>query len=619
MCRWSLIRPSAHCWSGSRLCRASSPCKRRRSGSLPEKTLLSGGDGVPPDDRLANIDAECRNGPVSEIMTNKREGGRSVPDNEASPFHQGETAMQERLGDRDVERWVRGAVRRFMPQQHRSFFAAQPFLIASARDADGRPWATLLEGGEGFVASPDAAGLEIKALPVTGDALDGALSQGADVGILGIELSTRRRNRVNGTVKSSGDGGFSFSVGQSFGNCPQYIRERSLWHAEDQPVPTVTRAGVLSERQKAWITSVDTFFIASGYRGEGESEAYGMDVSHRGGDRGFIEVGDASHLRFPDYAGNRFYNTLGNILIDPRAGLLFIDFATGSLLQLTGRATIDFDPGDAPQFAGARQIVAFQIEEVVELRSAIRLRWQADGDAVRSLRLVEKVEESEDVVSFTFEARDSGALAPFSAGQHLPIEVLIPDLPVKISRSYSLSGSPAWGRYRISLKRHPGGMMSNHFHDVLEVGDMIEARSPSGGFDLGEVETPLVLVSAGIGVTPMLSTLHQVAAECGARPVWFVHAARDALHHPFRAEIRTLQAACPNITTLTYYSRPAAGDRAGIDYDVEGRLSGDDLSRLTSDPSARFLLCGPADFTAKIEADLVFNGVDADRIGMEAF
>ena len=151
---------------------------------------------------------------------------------EASPFHTGEQSVQERLGVRDIEDWARKIVRDHLPDDHRAFHTAQPFLVAAARDSNERPWVTLLVGPEDFITSPDPGSLAIAARPAAGDALEDALTPGADIGLLGIELATRRRNRVNGRVADSGNGVIAFAVEQSFGNCPQYIRERE-WRRVD--------------------------------------------------------------------------------------------------------------------------------------------------------------------------------------------------------------------------------------------------------------------------------------------------------------------------------------------------------------------------------------------------
>ncbi|MDH3742371.1 MAG: ferredoxin, partial [Hyphomicrobiales bacterium] len=140
---------------------------------------------------------------------------------EGSPFHPGEQAVQERLGVRDIEDWARKVVRDHLPEQHRAFHTAQPFLVAAARDGRDRPWVTLLDGPDGFVTSPDPGHLVIRSKPSPGDALEQSFEAGADVGILGIELATRRRNRVNGRVAENGNDAITFRVDQAFGNCPQ--------------------------------------------------------------------------------------------------------------------------------------------------------------------------------------------------------------------------------------------------------------------------------------------------------------------------------------------------------------------------------------------------------------
>ena len=124
----------------------------------------------------------------------------SRPTTNESPFHSGEHEVQERLGVQDIEQWAREVVRNYLPEQHRTFHTALPFLIVAARDPQGRPWATLLTGPEGFITSPAAQSLNINAKPVGGDALENAFVPGADIGILGIEFATRRRNRVNGRI-----------------------------------------------------------------------------------------------------------------------------------------------------------------------------------------------------------------------------------------------------------------------------------------------------------------------------------------------------------------------------------------------------------------------------------
>ena len=534
----------------------------------------------------------------------------------SSPFHAGEQTVQERLGVRDVEKWARQVVRPFLPEQHRAFHTALPFLVAAARDAQGRPWVTLFVGPEGFVRSPDPHQLVIDARPVPGDALEGALVEGADLGLLGIEFSTRRRNRLNGRIGPERAGALVFAVEQSFGNCPQYIHERA-WRRVANLVPgTPRRSQHLSASQRTWIAAADTFFIASGYRGAGESPSFGMDASHRGGDPGFVSVQSDTQLVFPDYAGNNHFNTIGNLVLDPRAGLLFVDFATGSLLQLTGRTSIDWDSDAVARVPGARRLVNFSVDEIVELPAALPLRWDTDAGSVRALRLVEKIRESDDVVSFVFEARDGMPLEPFEAGQYLPIEVPVPGFPEPVQRTYSLSGAPHAHRYRISVKREPQGTASRFLHDQLEPGAILASRKPTGDFVLSCSDCPVVLVSAGIGITPMVSILHALADEGPRRPVWFVHGARDGRHDPLSREVRKRAGQRPGIQIHVAYSRPQVGDEG---HDGVGRVDGTLLAGLVTAPGAHYFLCGPVGFMAAIQQDLEARGIPAERIHTESF
>ena len=535
-----------------------------------------------------------------------------------SPFHLGEQQVQDRLGVRDIETWARKVVRPYLPEPHREFHSALPFLVAAARDARGRPWATLLVGPEGFVRSPDPKSLWIDARPVPGDALEGALTPGADLGLLGIELATRRRNRVNGRIGEGGEA-LVFKVEQSFGNCPQYIRERDWRRVENEPAGAPARGSRLTSEQRQWIEGADTLFIATGYRGDEESPTCGMDASHRGGDPGFAEVLSDTRLVFPDYAGNNHFNTIGNLTLDPRVGLLFLDFSTGGMLQLTGRAEIAWEGDELERFPGARRLVYIDIEEIVELPAALPLRWSDAGAGVRSLRLVEKVPESEEITSFVFASRDDGPLARFEAGQHLPLEIEVPGQKAAVRRTYSLSNAPGSDRYRISVKREPMGLVSRHLHDSMEVGAILDSRAPSGDFVLGCTSCPVALISAGVGLTPMLSMLHHLIAFGAGRPIWWLHGARDGAHHALAREVADLAARNPNLKTRVAYSRPAPGDELGVHYDVRGRVDSKVVADFVDAPDAHYYLCGPTRFMADVQDGLEARGVASERVHTESF
>lgn len=553
----------------------------------------------------------------------------SLPDqsdlSDPSPFHRGEQQVQARVGARSIETWARRVIRPSMPDQHREFFRRMPFLVAAARDGEGRPWATLLVGRAGFTESPKADCLEITTRLVEGDALTGALVPGAPLGLLGVELSTRRRNRVNGRIRSRDGDRHVFAVDQSFGNCPQYIRERAWRWTGITAAPAPRRSAELCDRQRRRILDADTFFIASGYRGKGESPSYGMDASHRGGPRGFVELRGSTQLRFPDYAGNNHFNTIGNLSVDPRVGLLFVDFATGGMLQIGGRATIDWDSPVIATIPGARRLITVDIDVVVDLPAALPLRWSEDPAARLELRVAAKTRESADVTSFHLEAADGRALPKFVAGQHLPVELQLAGEGHPQRRTYSLSGSPRAAGYRITVKREPDGRVSRALHDSVEVGSTLVAHPPAGDFLIPKGSGPLVLLSAGVGLTPMVGMIHALAEgteEAGsARRILFVRGARDGDHDPLAAELRRLASRTPDIHLHVAYSRPRAEDRDR--FDSAGRIDVALVSRLLRGLSVEgppdYLLCGPTGFMGQLQAELEAAGVEPSRIHSEAF
>jgi predicted pyridoxine 5'-phosphate oxidase superfamily flavin-nucleotide-binding protein len=292
-----------------------------------------------------------------------------------APWHEGERRMQAIVGTAQrMERVGSRAIRDFMPDQHRDFFAQLPFLVIGSVDRDGLPWASLLSGPPGFARSPDPRRLVIKAQPINGDPLQAALLPGAKLGLLGIELPTRRRNRMNGRVVGIGETGFTVAVEQSFGNCPQYIQRRDYQPAMPRSV-RVESFTALDDAARALIAGADTCFVASFARGDDDASArHGVDVSHRGGRPGFIGIDRDGALVVPDYAGNGFLNTLGNLMVNPRAGLLFADFASGDLLQLSGTTTIVWDGPDLAAFAGAERLWRLVPVQGRWLRGALPLR-----------------------------------------------------------------------------------------------------------------------------------------------------------------------------------------------------------------------------------------------------
>jgi len=284
------------------------------------------------------------------------------------PWHAGEIALQGTLGA--VERMDeigRKVIRDYMPEQHREFFAQLPFAVLGSVDDAGRPWATLRAGEAGFLHSPDPRRLELLLPAEAGDPAQAGLRDGAAVGLLGIEGHTRRRNRLNGRLRALGAGRYALGVDESFGNCPQYIHQRD-YRFERQPdepagIPP-RRLPRIDALARDLIGRAGTFFVAT-YSGEGDDMR--VDVSHRGGPPGFVQISRDGALIGPDYEGNRFFSTLGNILLNGKAGLVFPDFDSGSLLQMSGSAEVVLQ--------GEERHWRFLPIEIVWLKDALPLRW----------------------------------------------------------------------------------------------------------------------------------------------------------------------------------------------------------------------------------------------------
>jgi uncharacterized protein len=295
----------------------------------------------------------------------------------ASPFHAGEIAMQQSAGMGERMRELGPRVfRDSMPDQHREFFEQLPTLLVGSVDAQQRPWASMLSGLPGFIETPDAHHLRVAAWPRDDDPLQAQWRVGARLGLLGLEPQTRRRNRVNGRVVHIDERSFSLQVEQSFGNCSQYIQARTPhWAGEVNAVLPSRREGAnLSAVAVALISGADTLFIASAAPGQG------ADVSHRGGNPGFVRVdpaADGTVLTIPDFRGNFFFNTLGNILAHPKAGMLFVEHETGGVLQLTGSAVIITNGPDLDGFKGAQRLLRVRVEAGVWTPHALPLRWSA--------------------------------------------------------------------------------------------------------------------------------------------------------------------------------------------------------------------------------------------------
>lgn len=288
-----------------------------------------------------------------------------------SQFHSGEISIQERLGiTEQVAKYSQEFIREAMPDKHRQFFNELPFVIIGLTDHEGFPWSIPMFGSEGFVQSPNETTLKLNGIPSLLNTLNITCLTGKKIGLLGIQFSTRRRNRINGVIDSIDNESLSILVEQSFGNCPKYIRKRELNFRTDLHVIQSTKKEQLisgiDANSISLIERADTFFIASRTKYFDDDKRNGIDSSHRGGNPGFVTV--INHkLQFPDYSGNGFFNTLGNIESDSRVGLFFPDFLTGGAVFISGLACILWNENDRKDDGNCQRIIEVKIEKSVYL------------------------------------------------------------------------------------------------------------------------------------------------------------------------------------------------------------------------------------------------------------
>jgi ferredoxin-NADP reductase/predicted pyridoxine 5'-phosphate oxidase superfamily flavin-nucleotide-binding protein len=568
-----------------------------------------------------------------------------LPKHRHSPWHAGEKLLQQRVGVADrMEIFGQKVIRPYMPDQHREFYHQLPFMIAGAVDSENRPWATLLEGPQGFVTSADPQRLTLAVTPDHQDPAASGLQAGQAIGLLGIELHTRRRNRVNGLITEALPHRLEIAVEHAFGNCPQYIQKRTYTQLPriNTDKPKRLDFPALDDRTADIIRRADTFFVASYV--ELEDQKRSVDVSHRGGRPGFIKV-QGNLLTIPDYAGNLHFNTLGNLRLTPRAGLLFVDFATGDVLQVHGHTELILESPMIAAFEGAERLWTLDVTHVVLRPAALSIRWrfeefsptsemtgtwaEADQRLLQSeqrrqwhqWQVVRVEQESTDIRSFYLQP-PAGAAVKYMPGQHIPVRLHTNDGEVLV-RTYSVSSAPSDGPIRISVKAQ--GAASRHLHERLRVGDTLDVRPPLGSFTLeSETERAVVLIGAGVGITPLLSMVRelvwQIEQQQRHQPVYLFQSARTLRDLPFQSELKALaQRAGGLLRTLRALSNPEADLIPGADFDISGRLGFSHIKASLPLDDYDFYLCGPASFTQDMYDGLQTVNIPDSRIHAETF
>ncbi|EDM67130.1 oxidoreductase, FAD-binding [Moritella sp. PE36] len=613
----------------------------------------------------------------------------------ASPFHRGEQTIQEKLGVREqMERFGSRVIRDHMPQQHRDFYQQLPFIFVGHGDKDGWPWASILFNKPGFIHSPDEQSLHLNTQPVLGDPLLKALDANTKLGLLGIELETRRRNRLAAHITASTDKQIQLSIDQSFGNCPQYIQKREYEFIDPNTMPksSVEALTELDLSAQQLIANSDTFFVASFVNNDINSDnsnadssdaSIGADVSHRGGKPGFIRVDNNKSLTIPDYLGNNHFNTLGNFVENPKAGLLFIDFDKGHILTLTGRVEILWQSEDSQYFTGAERLWTFHLEQGYRLNYSLPLRWKLNEFSPNTLmtgtwaevakqkaqqeqqkkqqrqleshqaqwhdyQVVNIVDESSLIKSFYLQPTDTVKALPkfnFTAGQFLTVKVpttLRNTVNGKdVIRTYTISSAPADPLLRISVKRETSadskhkGLVSHYLHDNIKLGHIVQLKAPKGDFVLDAAELiptklitaklrPTVLLAGGVGITPMIAMARHAMFEAirtrSLRPITVIAAAKNAQQRAFFDEFNQLsEQSQGGIRTFWALSQPESDLKPGQDYHHQGRINKDLLQAILPIDDYDFYLCGPSAFMQSMYDLLRELGVSNERIKAEEF
>jgi ferredoxin-NADP reductase/predicted pyridoxine 5'-phosphate oxidase superfamily flavin-nucleotide-binding protein len=574
---------------------------------------------------------------------------------DVQPYHETEIEIQLRTGRRSLAEALAPRIWSEITPEVVEFLPTLSFAVAGSLDEAGQPWASVLCGKPGFL-KPTKSVLQINVTPNHYDPLSQNLRDSCDLGVIGIDFVNRRRFRLNGRARSEGNR-ISLDVAQCYRNCPQYIHAREATFDEQASVSSAVsqRMKHLDADAARIVAQADTFFIATHGCGSSASDfRLGADVSHRGGNPGFVALSaDGARLAFPDYIGNFMFNTLGNLSRYPKCGLLFVQFDSGSTLQITGRANVDWELARATAVPGAQRMIDVEISEAVLTRSVLPLSWRliepardlrryrtpavapaATGqvtpgasspqpqDGFKTVYVSKIVDEADRIRSFYLRPK-SGRLSPYLAGQHVRIKLPVAGAPQPVVRHYSLSDyDPSPSEYRVAVRRSSGDPEtsgSSWLHHCLQEGDELRISQPEGAFTLApESERPIALISIGSGVTPVLAMLHSLVRSRTHRHVWFVHGARNGAEHAYAAEVRRLSDRLPNLKAHFRYSRPRDVDFMGRDHDSVGRLDATFLWNMVPH-DADFYFCGPVEFMAQLKQALLDRGVARDRVRFEAF
>lgn len=588
-------------------------------------------------------------------------------------FHPGELRAQRLAGTRGVADELVAGMSSTVPAGSRfnSLLSSLPFLsVTSVTPATSTHphmlWVSLLFGRH-FISAPNPNHLNLhNAAVLPNDILQSNLSTTpAPVAILALDFMNRMRYRTNGQVLSPPTDSVNthhppvvtVNIREAFPNCPKYIQKRRL-RPETELLPAIPdhpsfeEDTSLSEHDRNLITSADTFFLGTYFKGTG------ADANQRGGNPGFVRVVSENELFWPDYRGNGMFQSFGNLQLDSRAGLTFFDFSTGHLLQLSGSAEVEWQVAkDMRVERAAERIVRYRVDKVRRSVGPVtNFRWEtveyspynpkrpgaseemglSASEFPMDVDLVKIVEEAPDIKTFRF-------LAPryvkFLPGQYATFDFgnVGVDDDTNVVRTWTLSETANSTKgdvtLEVTVKRKAGGFMSNWLHDNAKLGfrtRLVDIGGDMTVFSAAGVPRKVMFISGGIGITPNMAMLRGIGARLQGNTddlpdVLFVHQERHRDGIPFRKELFRRANVSGGKTRLHVFISGENKNEIEREGHVRvrcGRIDDDVVEEFCDSDELRermIYLCGPMGFMEKVTASLVRVGVGRDQIVTEQF
>jgi ferredoxin-NADP reductase/predicted pyridoxine 5'-phosphate oxidase superfamily flavin-nucleotide-binding protein len=544
--------------------------------------------------------------------------------NEQSPFHSGELTVQALANEADIAQRNGTVVSKHIIKGALSFIGQQSMTVVSSTDENNQIWTSVLFGEPGFIKAQDDQHILIdrkKIIQQPNDPLWRNIEHNSQVGLVIIELSTRRRLRVNGNISLLSNGQYEVTVAQAYPNCPKYIQRRQPNLSAgvltyNAPMPKF--GSELTSEQLTLITDSDSFFVGSGVTD------HHNDASYRGGDPGFVSIVNNRQLLIPDYKGNSMFNTLGNFESNEHTGLVFIDFESNKLLQLTGTAKVLWDQvDDANITGGTKRYWHFNVTRWQETALPPALNWtffeysphNPKPLVSEELLLVvsDITQKSDRIKALKLTAKDGGILPAFEPGSHLPVEIELSTKNTAL-RHYSITSSSHDNRfYEIAVQQEKHGSGgSNYMHEQLSLGQIINAKSPVNAFSLSSPGKHHILIAGGIGITPILSMLRHLSQKNESYELHYSVKTDNDL--AFKAEIVKLAGNNAHF----YVTKGKSTEGNSTHKSLPTRL---DINSLFNErnKSSHVYVCGPIKMIEAVKDTADENNWQANRIHFESF